>query len=46
MIVLENLSKTFFKAGNKIEVLRGLNFKIEKGQSLAVLGASGAGKAP
>lgn len=44
MIVLENLSKTFFKAGNKIEVLRGLNFKIEKGQSLAVLGASGAGK--
>jgi lipoprotein-releasing system ATP-binding protein len=44
MIVLENLSKTFFKAGNKIEVLRGLNLKIEKGQSLAVLGASGAGK--
>lgn len=44
MIVLENLSKTFFKAGNKIEVLRGLNLKIEKGRSLAVLGASGAGK--
>ena len=44
MIVLENLSKTFFKAGNKIEVLRGLNLRIEKGRSLAVLGASGAGK--
>ncbi|MDI6742621.1 MAG: ABC transporter ATP-binding protein [Smithella sp.] len=44
MIVLENLSKTFFKDKNKIEVLRGLNLKIEKGRSLAVLGASGAGK--
>jgi lipoprotein-releasing system ATP-binding protein len=44
MIVLENLSKTFFKDKNKIEVLRSLNLKIEKGRSLAVLGASGAGK--
>ncbi len=44
MIILENLSKTFFKEENNIEVLRGLNLKIEKGESLAVLGASGAGK--
>jgi lipoprotein-releasing system ATP-binding protein len=44
MIVLENLSKTFFKEGNKIEVLQGLNLKVEKGESLAVLGVSGAGK--
>ena len=44
MIVLENLSKTFFKEENKIEVLRGLNLKIERGESLAVLGVSGAGK--
>lgn len=44
MIVIENLSKTFFKEETRIEVLRGLNLKIEKGESLAVLGASGAGK--
>ena len=44
MIILKNLSKTFFKDGNKIEVLRGLNLEIAPGESLAILCGSGAGK--
>lgn len=44
MIKLNNLSKTFLKDGNRIEVLKDLNLNITRGQSLAILGVSGAGK--
>lgn len=44
MIKLENLSKTFIKDGNRIDVLRDLNLDIARGSSLAVVGVSGAGK--
>lgn len=44
MIRLEQMTKTFVKDGNRIEVLRGIDLKVERGDSLALLGVSGAGK--
>jgi lipoprotein-releasing system ATP-binding protein len=44
MIQVKNLQKTFLKDGHRIEVLKGLDFEIIEGQSLAVAGVSGAGK--
>jgi lipoprotein-releasing system ATP-binding protein len=44
MIEIRNLQKTFFLNGNKIEVLKGMDLTIADGQSLAVVGVSGAGK--
>ena len=44
MIKLRQLSKTFIKDGNRIDVLKGLDLEIQKGESLAVVGVSGSGK--
>ena len=44
MIEIKNLQKTFLLNGNKIEVLKGIDLTIADGQSLAVVGGSGAGK--
>jgi len=44
MIEVKNLTKTFKKNGATIEVLRGINIEITGGESLAILGTSGAGK--
>jgi len=43
-IKINNLTKTFVKDGLKIEVLKGINFAVSAGESLAVAGVSGAGK--
>ena len=42
MIRLQQLSKTFIKDGSRIEVLKGLDLEIRKGESLAVVGVSGS----
>jgi ABC-type glutathione transport system ATPase component len=46
MIQIQDLNKTFLKDGLKIEALRGLNLQIEDGDSLAIVGHPGRGKAP
>mgnify|MGYP002752611015 CR=1 FL=1 len=40
MIKVENLKLSF----EKNEVLKGINFKIEKGQVISIIGPSGSGK--
>lgn len=45
MIIVKNLQKTFQTAtGEKIQVLRGIDIHIEKGEKIAVIGPSGSGK--
>ena len=45
VIEVKNLHKTFIRQdGTKIEVLRGINTSIVKGEKIAVIGPSGSGK--
>jgi len=44
MIEIRQLTKTFVKDEARIEVLKGIDCRIERGESVAILGASGTGK--
>jgi lipoprotein-releasing system ATP-binding protein len=44
IIRVRDLTKTFFSNGNRVEVLQGLKLDIRRGETLAVVGASGTGK--
>ncbi len=44
LLVLDNVRKSFDHHGKSIEVLRGINLVMGKGDSLAIMGASGVGK--
>ena len=44
MILVKDLKKSFNKDGQEIEVIKGFNLEIARGESLAMLGVSGAGK--
>lgn len=44
MIQLQNLVKTYPMGKRKLTVLKGLNLNIEKGELVAIMGASGSGK--
>lgn len=44
MIDIRNLNKTFNTSKGKVEVLKNINLKVEKGDIFGIIGFSGAGK--
>ena len=44
IIKVDKLVKNFGKGENEVKVLKGLNFEIEKGEFVSLMGASGSGK--
>lgn len=44
MIDVANLSKSFVSGERKVDVLRGIDLHIDRGERVAIVGASGAGK--
>lgn len=44
LIEAQNVHKTYGESGDRLEVLKGVDFSVEAGEAVAVLGASGAGK--
>jgi len=44
MINCENISKSYFSGEVETEVLKDINFKIDKGEFVAIIGPSGSGK--
>lgn len=44
LITIKGLTKTYGGAGKKVEVLKAIDLSIKKGETVAIVGASGVGK--
>lgn len=44
MIDLRNITKTYYMGENSFEALHGINFHVEKGELVTIIGQSGSGK--
>jgi putative ABC transport system ATP-binding protein len=44
LCVMENIRKTFYLGTAAVEILKDINFHVEQGEFLAIMGASGSGK--
>src|ERR1700688_574640 len=44
LLAAQDLSKNFYDGDREIRVLRGLNLRVQPGESLAIVGESGVGK--
>ncbi|HBG5344755.1 TPA: ABC transporter ATP-binding protein [Clostridioides difficile] len=44
ILSVENIKKKYGRKGSKYEALRGITFKVYKGEFVGIMGASGAGK--
>ena len=44
MIELQNITKSYVTEYNRLDVLKGIDLKIEQGQMVSIMGASGSGK--
>ena len=44
MINIENLHKSYKMGSNTLHVLKGIDFKVDEGELVAIMGSSGSGK--
>ena len=44
MIVVEGLRKSIRNGARTVDILKGIDFKVPKGEFVAIMGASGSGK--